>query len=131
MGPVRRRLIAAAAAIAPAPAWAQVCTTIRPSWDGTPVSALDEAINLLASPPALVLLLLTALAARFRHQWGALIVVLLWTGYATLLTMIDPGGTRTAAMAEGCIGTPTLFIAAVAAISVATIIYTAPRPKGP
>lgn len=130
MGPVRRGLIAAAA-ITPAPAWADICATLRPSWDGMPVSAVHEAVNLLATPPALVLLLLTALAARFRHQWGALVVVLLWTGYATVLTMVDPGGTRAAAMAQGCIGAPTLFIAAVAAISVTLILYTVPRPKGP
>ena len=135
MGPVRRGLIRAAllAASLPNAAWAQgaqVCDQQRPGWDGTPVSGLDEALQLMASPLSLIAIGATLLALRFRSQWGGVAVVVLWTGLVSMITMFDPTGTRTPGMAEGCIGTPTLFIAAVAAICVATIIYTAPRSGG-
>ncbi len=48
-----------------------------------------------------------------------------WTFWVSLISMADPTGTREIARAEGCIGSPTLFIALVAAICVATILYTA------
>lgn len=114
----------------PGMAQAEVCSTLRPDWDGTPASALSEAFMLTASPLTLLLIGLTFLALRFRSQWGGVAVVVLWTGLVSIITMLDPTGTRTPAMAEGCIGSPTLFIAAVTAICVATIIYTAPRSSG-
>ncbi len=122
MRPLARGLPLAAL---PTPALAEVCDTIRPGWDGTPVTALGEALALLTSVPALALLVATALAFRFRSQWGGLLVVLLWAGYGALLTMADSGA-RAAAMAEGCVGSPTLFLGATAAICVAMILYTAP-----
>jgi len=112
----------------PGAAWAEVCAEARPDWNGVPVSALGEAVTLLLSPMGLFLLVSTAFALRFRSQWGGVAVTVGWTAFATLLTMADPtGGVREAAMAEGCIGAPTLFIAIAAAISVGTIFYTAPR----
>ena len=51
-----------------------------------------------------------------------------WSGFVGLITFgnnSDP--MRQSALSEGCIGSPALFIALVAAISVATIIYTSPR----
>jgi len=119
MGPVRRGLIRAAllAASLPNAAWAQgaqVCDQQRPGWDGTPVSGLDEALQLMASPLSLIAIGATLLALRFRSQWGGVAVVVLWTGLVSMITMFEP----------------TLFIAAVAAICVATIIYTAPRSGG-
>lgn len=116
----------------PGAAFAQSCADQRPGWTpGTEVSALAEAIALFSSPVALILLIATVLCFRFRHQWGALVVVVCWTGVVSLIAFTGAGG-RAAGMAEGCIGSPTLFIAIVAALSVGLILYTAPRPdKGP
>jgi len=111
----------------PATAQAQSCAEQRPNWTpGTEVTALAEAFALFSSPIALILLITTALCFRVRHQWGAVVTVVLWTGYISLVTFTDAGG-RAAGMAEGCIGSPTLFIAVVAALSVALVLYTAPK----
>jgi hypothetical protein len=114
----------------PGPALAEVCSAQRPDWDGTPVSALDEALWLMASPITVILIVATLLALRFRSQWGGVAIVVLWTGLVSVLTMLDPTGTRAPGLAEGCIGSPTLFIAAVTAICIATILYTAPSSRG-
>jgi len=106
-----------------------VCTTIRPGWDGMPVTALGELQLLALSPVTLVLFVATLICIRMRSQWGSVAVVVAWSIYVSLLTMIDPGGLMAAGRSEGCIGAPTLFIALVAAICVAMIIYTAPSEK--
>lgn len=132
MGPFRRGLILATlseSALA-APALADTCALQRPNWDGAPVSAIDEALQLTSSPITVILIAITLLVVRFRSQWGGVAVVVLWTVLVSMLTMVDPTGTRVLDMAEGCIGSPTLFIALVAAICVATILYTAPRNSG-
>ncbi|MCV2882838.1 hypothetical protein [Actibacterium sp. XHP0104] len=130
MGPLRRRLTAALFATLPGPAFAQACATQRPFWEGEPVSAFAEAITLFSTPAALILLAASALAIRFRHQWAALVTCLLWSLLTSSLTVMDvTGGARDAAIAEGCIGSPALFIAVVAAICVGMILYTAPRPS--
>ena len=135
MGPVRGRLsgIAAGAlaliALAATPARAAdgACAELRPGWDGVRVGALEEALALALSPAALVLLAATLIALRFRSQWGALAVVLLWTAFLSLVTMLDPTGLRAAGQAEGCLGSPVLFIALVMAICAGLIVYTLPR----
>ncbi len=101
----------------------------RPGWDGAPVSALQEALFLASSPAALVLFAGTVLALRFKSQWGALAVVVGWTAFVTFLTMLAPTS-RKAALAEGCVGSPALFIGIIAAICVGMIFYTAPPIKG-
>lgn len=122
-----RRLVAVLLLL-PGAARAEVCDKERPDWNGVPVTALGEAVTLLFSPIGLFLLISTVAALRFRAQWGGVVVTVGWTSFATLLTMGDPtGGVRKAAISEGCIGSPTLFIAIAAAISVGTIIYTAPQ----
>ncbi|MDJ0826489.1 MAG: hypothetical protein QNJ16_13380 [Rhodobacter sp.] len=126
MGSLRRGLILAAL---PTQAVAEACATVRPDWDGSPMSTLSEALFLVTTVPVLVLLLATLAALRFRSQWGGLAVVVLWTALVTFLTMVDPSGLQAASRAEGCVGSPALFIAAVAAICVATVLYTAPLPK--
>lgn len=106
-----------------------VCAQVRPDWDGGPVSAWSEAILLFGSPISLALLLCTALVLRFRTAWGGLIVFVAWSFAVSAVTFFDPtGGLRAAATAEGCIGSPTLFIALVAAIGIGTLLYTG-RPK--
>lgn len=125
MGPLRRGL--SLAVVMPSPAWADVCDKVRPNWEGTPVTAVQEALYLATTPISLALLLASLIVLRFRHQWGALAVVVGWTIAVTLLTMADPTGMRPQAAAQGCVGSPTLFILAVAAICGAMILYTAPK----
>ncbi len=126
MGPVRGGLILS---LLPGAAWAQDCAVQRPDWDGGSVSAVQETLFLASSPAALVLLLGTAVAIRFKSQWGSLAVVLGWTAFVTFLTMLAPAS-RKLAMAEGCVGSPALFIGIIAAICVGMIFYTAPPLKG-
>ena len=113
------------------PALADVCDTARPGWDGTRVGAFGEALALFLSPAGLILLAASIIALRFRSQWLGLATIILWTGFITVVTMADPTGMRADAMAEGCIGPPTLFIVAAAAICVAIVLYTKPRSGGP
>lgn len=116
-------------ALLPLPALAEVCDKVRPSWDGTPVSALTEAVFILGSPASLVLLLATALVVRFRSSWGAVAVCVGWSMLVSAFTFFDPtGGLRTAAAAEGCIGSPSLFIAVACSLSVICILITG-KPK--
>ncbi len=114
----------------PAPAWAQSCADQRPGWvPGTDVTAFAEALALLGSPIALILLIATVACFRFKSQWGSVVAVVGWTGFISIITFGEAGG-RAAGMAEGCIGSPSLFIAVIAALCVALILYTAPRPQG-
>ncbi|MEX0370764.1 MAG: hypothetical protein AB3N09_09050 [Tateyamaria sp.] len=91
---------------------------------------IGEAVNLFLSPAGIALLLLSVVALRFRHQWIGLGAVILWTVFITVITMADPTGLRPQAMAEGCVGPPTLFIVAVAAICVGIVLYTKPQTSG-
>ena len=131
MGPLRGRLgLATALLLCGSPAVAEVCDKERPDWDGLPASALSEAISLFGSPVGLVLLAATAFAIRFRSTWGGLAVTVCWTIFVSIVVQYDPTGIRQQAMKEGCLGEPTLFIAAAIAICIATILYTAPRKSG-
>ena len=113
----------------PSPALAQSCADQRPNWTpGADVSAFGEAIALFSSPFSLILLVATALCFRFRHQWSSVVVVVLWTALVSLIAFTDAGG-RAAGAVEGCIGSPSLYITAVAALCVGLILYTAPKPE--
>ena len=127
MGPLRRGLILASFLLMPGVASAEVCDRTRPNWDGTPVSAMQEAIFLFATPATLLLVVASLAALRFRHQWGALVVVVLWTLLVSLIALGNPTGVRPQEIAEGCVGSPALFIGVVAAICVGMIFYTTPR----
>ena len=101
----------------------QVCDAFRPGWDGTPVGAWAEAVALFASPAALVLLAATALVVRLRSPWGAAAVCVGWSLLVSGVTVFDmSGGQRRAAMAEGCVGSPVLFVAFVSALCVAAVL---------
>jgi hypothetical protein len=130
MGPLRRGLILTALLILPVAARAQdVCAKVRPDWDGRPVPAWEEAILLFGSPASLVMLFTSALVLRFRSAWGALAVFVGWSLLVSAFTLYDPtGGQRIAAAAEGCIGSPVLFVAIVMAIGVGLLLYTG-KPK--
>ncbi|MEM6409522.1 MAG: hypothetical protein AAF700_14050, partial [Pseudomonadota bacterium] len=123
-----RRVISLIATLTPTAAWSQSCADVRPSWEpGTPVTAWAEAIQLFSAPPALALIIASAIAIRTRSQWGALLTVLLWTGLIALVTFASERLYGSLTIAEGCIGSPALFIAAVTAICTAMILYTLPR----
>jgi len=129
MGPVRGGLTALLA-VSPASAMASVCAELHADWDGAPVSSLSEATSLFASPLSLILLAATIAAVWARSQWGALAVCVLWSAHVSLIAFFDTtGGVRQQAIAEGCVGSPTVFIAAVAALCVAMILRTAPRAR--
>ncbi len=119
----------------PVPALAGgACASLRPGWNaGAQASGWTEMVHYFSSLPALALILATALVIRFRSQWGGLIVTVLWSLLVFLVVRDrfgdDPAGLRQSASAEGCLGSPTLFIAAVAAICIATILYTAPNGR--
>jgi hypothetical protein len=115
------------ALVTPGAALAEVCDKTRPSWDGEPVNAFGEAVFLFSSPAALLLVLGSLIVIRFRHQWGALGIVVLWTLLVSLISMGDPTGLKEFEVAEGCIGSPVLFIGVVTAICVGMILYTTPR----
>jgi hypothetical protein len=131
MGPLRGRLTTAfAATILPLPARAEVCDKVRPLWEpGTPATAWDELIGLMATPPSLLLLLVSMLALRFRHQWGVLVAVVGWSIWVSLVALSTPDDIRSAAIAEGCIGSPVLFILVVAAICGGLILFTTRRSE--
>lgn len=124
MGSVRRGLILA---LVPGAASAEVCDKVRPGWDGAPMSATAEAIALFATLPSLALILATLAALRFRSQWGGLVVVVGWSLWTSVLVFVGGRELRPAAVAEGCMGSQTLFLGAVVAICVGTILYTLPR----
>jgi hypothetical protein len=124
MGPLRRGLILA---LLPGPALADVCASVRPNWiPGTPSTALTEAIALFGTVPSLGLILLTALALRFRSQWGGLTVVVLWAGWTSLVALTGDAMMAQARL-EGCVGSPVLFLSGVAAICAGTVLYTLPK----
>ena len=130
MGPIRRRLIWATAFLAPVPAWAEVCTLQRPGWDGTPVTAFGELLFLLQTPVVLILIILTALALRFRSEWGGLAVVVGWSLSTFLATGWGSNGdTRALAINEGCIGNSTLYILFAALVCIGVVLYTAPLKR--
>lgn len=124
MGPIRRGLILA---LIPLPAWAGVCEEVRPGWDGTPITILGETLALLSAPAALLLVVLSLAAIRFRAQWLGLGTIVFWTIFVSVITMATPSDLRDLARAEGCVGSPALFIALAAAICGAIVIYTKPR----
>ncbi len=130
MGPIRRRLVLAAVLSPATPAWADTCAQIRPGWDGLPVSAWGEFVFLLQSPIVLILIMLTAVAIRFRSEWGGVAVVIGWSAVTYLVTgWLSGSETQTAAAIEGCVGSPALFIAVAAALCIGVVLYTAPIGK--
>lgn len=128
MGSLRRGLTLAALTLTPCAALAEVCDKVRPFVGiGETGTAFTELVSLMATPPSLILLVLSALAIRFRWQWAALGVVVLWSLWVSLIAMAAPDDVMLLAIEEGCVGPPTLFIGLVAAICGGMMLYTAPR----
>lgn len=97
-------------------------------WTGPePATMWQETVALFATVPSLALIFLTLLAVRFRHAWAGALVAVLWSFLVMMLVARTPSEIDLAARAEGCVGSPTLFIAAVIAICAGTILYTAPN----
>lgn len=127
MGSLRRGLILS---LLPGTAWAEVCDKERPNWvPGTEATAWTEMIALFTTPSSLALLLVTALAVRFRSMWGGVVAAVLWAILVSVVAFLPPNAIKEQAISEGCIGSSTLFIAVVAAICVAMILYTAPKTE--
>ncbi len=121
MGPLRGGLILTFLA---SPALAEVCDKERPNWDGTPQTLLDEALFHFASPIGLFLLAALAVAVIFRHAMGTAIVVLLWSFYISAITLPDQSDVSAFVVAEGCMGSPSLYIVLSAVLSIAAVFYT-------
>ena len=122
------RAIAAGLSLVPSQALAEVCDKARPMWTpGTSPTIFSEALALAITPPSLVLFLVTLACLRFRWQWVSLGMVLLWSVWVSVLAFLPPNATQQQAIAEGCIGSPALFIGIIAALCVALVLWTAPR----
>lgn len=131
MGPIRRRLICAAALFSPTYGFADACQIERPHWDGVPVSMIQEFLILMQTPIVWVLIIATAIVIKLRHEWGGLIVVIGWS-LSTYLA-IDWAGTdpnKAAAINTGCIGNPSLYIIVAVATCIGVVLYTAPLKRG-
>ncbi|WP_342078404.1 hypothetical protein [Yoonia sp. SS1-5] len=128
MGPIRRGLTLSLSAVVvwPQMAMAAVCDKERPDWDGAAFTSLDELIYLLQTPIILLMILTTALAVRFRSEWGGLVVVVGWSAICYILLGDD---IKQQAMIEGCVGSPALFIAVVTILCIGVVLYTAPLPR--
>lgn len=112
----------------PNAALAEVCDKIRPNWEpGFPATAFGEALYLFTTLPAIILLMASLLVVLKRSQWGALALVVLWSGLVSIITFVEDPLVDEQALAEGCVGSPALFIVAVAAICIAMILITMPR----
>ena len=81
--------------------------------------------------PSVAAAVLAALVLRFRSQWGVLAAVVGWSAWISAVALSAPDATRQQAIAEGCIGSPVLFIIVVAAICGAMILYTSRRTERP
>lgn len=94
------------------------------------MTALSEFLWLLQTPIVLLLIIGTALAVRFRHEWGGLIVVVGWSLATFLITgWGSQDGATAAAMIEGCVGPSWLFIGMACALCIGVVVYTAPLKK--
>ncbi len=112
----------------PSAALANSCDVIRPNWQpGAPATHLQEAMHLFTTLPAMILLMASLLAVLKRSQWGGLLMVVLWTAYVSIIAFVDDPFVDVQTLAAGCVGSPALFIGAVAAICIAMILYTLPR----
>jgi hypothetical protein len=109
----------------------QACATLRPGWDGTPATALSEALALLLSPMGLFVGAALAVAVLFRHALGVTLAAVIWAFFLYSLVGPDPGGIRAEAMAEGCMAPPTLFIGLSTAICALAVIYVFRRETRP
>ncbi|MEM6375246.1 MAG: hypothetical protein AAF686_03345 [Pseudomonadota bacterium] len=124
MGSFRSGLIVGAILVLAGPADAAVCQDFRPDWNGETVGAWDEMLALLSMPISLILLIATAFAIRFRSPWLALCVFVGWSFAVASVTFFDPtGGIRANAALEGCVGSPSLYIAVVLSLCAGMMIY--------
>ena len=128
MGSIRRRLTIAALLAMPSSAMADICAIRTPDWDGTQQSAWAELLNSLQSPMTLFLIITTAVVIKFRSQWGGLAIVVAWSG---LIAILMASESYWEGVAEGCIGSPSLFFGLIGALCIGVVLYTAPLPKKP
>ena len=113
----------------PGMALAEVCDKERPGWDGVPATALSEAFAMFSTVPALALLVASIVAIRLRVSWVGLVVVLLWAGLISFVALAPPTDIQRAALVEGCVGSPWLFIVIVIGICAVIVLRTMPNTK--
>ena len=105
----------------PSSALIDACASVRPSWDGMPVSLLYETLFLFTTLPVLGLLFVTAIAIWSRIRWVAFIASALWLFAISIMLTADLHDIRWEARTEGCIGSEALFLGLCAAICVGTL----------
>lgn len=123
MGPLRRRLTAAALPLLPTAARAETCADLRPGWtaDLGAQTAWAETAYILASPPALLLFTFLFIALIVPRLWLAIPAVLLTLGFAGLLYVSRQSPMAAMAQAEGCLATATPAIAILALAATLTL----------
>ena len=121
MGSFRGGVILTAFAAIPMPAFADICAQVRPDWTGSEATAVTEAIALFGTPPSLFLVVATALAVRFRSQWGGLAVVVAWAIWTSAVAL-NGNDQLAQATIEGCVGSPALFLIGVALMCAGTVL---------
>lgn len=107
---------------------AEVCDKERPHWNGSPVSAVQEAIILFTQPTQIILLAATLLLICRRARIECGLLALIWAAFIPSLLTRDLDDITWEAAQEGCIGNPVLFIGLSAAICIITL-YAALRPR--
>ena len=126
MGPVRRRLTAAALPLLPSVAQAETCAQLRPDWTASagPQTAWAETLYILTSAPTLALAALLAIALLFPRLWLTLPVTLLTLAFAALLLVSRGSAMATAATTEGCLATATPAIVLLTLAALLTLART-------
>lgn len=123
-------MITSLTVLCPAPAWAEVCNSVRPDWDGASVTALGEMLYLFQTPVVLLLVLASALAIRFRNELAGIAVVVGWSVATYLVTgWGTTDGVRDTAMNEGCVGSPAAFITVAVVVGIGVVLCTAPLAR--
>lgn len=95
------------------------------------MTGMGEFLYFLQTPLVLLLVLATALAVRFRREWAGVAVVVGWSLGTFLLTGTGGSyGVMDLGRVEGCVGSPSIFIAVAVAVCIGVVLYTAPRRRG-
>ena len=116
----------------PTAAFAEVCDKERPNWNSGPTGLVSEAWAFLTLPFFMWFLIpSTAVCLLLKNKIGCILMATIWAAvgfYVAINAITDPTTVHEAAVREGCIAPPHLFITLCAAISIATL-YTALRQR--
>ena len=94
------------------PAFAEVCDKERANWSGEKIGMFGEFANFYLSYLGVFVILTFAVALFFQRTWLFAMVAILNLGLASVLIAEwwVPFEVRTAAITEGCVGSPVLII---------------------